>query len=52
VGWDAKTWWLRSPGINVRHTTAMVGDIGELFVCGADVYMTDIGVRPALWLSI
>lgn len=52
AGWDVKTWWLRSPGINVRHTTAMIGDKGELFVCGADVYMTDIGVRPALWLSI
>ena len=52
AGWDAKTWWLRSPGINVRHTTAMVGDIGELFVCGADVYMTDIGVRPAMWVTV
>ena len=52
VGWDERTWWLRSPGINVRHTTAMIGKIGELFICGADVYMSDIGVRPALWLSI
>jgi hypothetical protein len=52
AGWDEREWWLRSPGIHVRHTTVMIGKIGELFICGADVYMTDIGVRPALWLSI
>ena len=52
AGWDERTWWLRSPGIHVRHTTAMIGKIGELFICGADVYMTDIGVRPAMWVSI
>ena len=52
VGWDEKEWWLRSPGINVRYTTVMIGKIGELFICGADVYMTDIGVRPALWLML
>jgi transcriptional regulator with XRE-family HTH domain len=52
AGWDERAWWLRSPGINVRPTTVEVGKIGELFVCGADVYMSDIGVRPALWLSI
>jgi len=52
AGWDARTWWLRSPGINVRPTTVEVGMAGELFVCGADVYMSDIGVRPALWLAL
>jgi hypothetical protein len=52
AGWDEKTWWLRSPGIHVRPTTVMIGEKGELFICGADVYMTDIGVRPALWLSL
>ena len=52
VGWDERMWWLRSPGINVRHTTVIVGGKGELFICGADVYMNDIGVRPALWLSL
>lgn len=52
AGWDERTWWLRSPGIHLRHTTVMIGKIGELFICGADVYMTDIGVRPALWLSL
>ena len=52
AGWDERTWWLRSPGIHLRHTTVMVGSKGELFICGADVYMTDIGVRPALWLSL
>jgi len=52
AGWDAKCWWLRSPGIHVRHTTPIVGKIGELFVCGSDVYDIEIGVRPALWLSL
>ena len=52
AGWDERTWWLRSPGIHLRPTTVMIGKIGELFICGADVYMTDIGVRPALWLSL
>jgi len=52
AGWDQRSWWLRSPGIHLRPTTVEVGTIGELFVCGADVYMTDIGVRPALWLSV
>jgi len=52
AGWDERWWWLRSPGIHVRHTTAIVGNKGELFVCGADVYMSDGGVRPALWLSL
>ncbi|MCL2204519.1 MAG: helix-turn-helix domain-containing protein [Defluviitaleaceae bacterium] len=52
AGWDERTWWLRSPGIHLRHTNAIVGTKGELFVCGADVYMNDVGVRPTLWLSI
>ena len=52
AGWDERTWWLRSPGINVRHTTVIVGSKGELYICGADIYMNDIGVRPALWLSL
>jgi len=52
AGWDERLWWLRSPGINDRHTTVVVGKSGEIFICGADVYMNDIGVRPALWLSL
>jgi len=52
AGWDERWWWLRSPGIHVRHTTAIVGDKGELFICGADVYDSRGGVRPALWLSL
>ena len=52
AGWDEKWWWLRSPGIHKRHTAAVVGKQGALFVCGCDVYSIDMGVRPALWLSI
>ena len=51
AGWDER-WWLRSPGINVRHTTAIAGNKGELFICGADVYDSHGGVRPALWLRL
>jgi transcriptional regulator with XRE-family HTH domain len=52
AGWDAKCWWMRSPGIHVRPTTVIVGTLGELFVCGSDVYAIDIGVRPAMWVSL
>jgi len=52
AGWDEKWWWLRSPGIHKRHTTIGVGGIGELFICGFDVYDPAGGVRPALWLSL
>ena len=52
AGWDEKWWWLRSPGIHLRHTAVVVGKQGALFVCGSDVYSIDMGVRPALWLSL
>jgi transcriptional regulator with XRE-family HTH domain len=52
AGWDEKWWWLRSPGIHLRHTAVVVGTQGALFVCGCDVYSIDMGVRPALWLSL
>jgi len=44
-------WWLRSPG-HVSHTAGSIGYVGELFLCGDDVYRVDGGVRPALWLSL
>jgi len=52
AGWDEKWWWLRSPGIHLRPTAVVVGKTGALFVCGCDVYSIDMGVRPALWLSL
>ncbi|MCL2487593.1 MAG: helix-turn-helix domain-containing protein [Oscillospiraceae bacterium] len=52
AGWDEKWWWLRSPGIHLRYTAVVVGKQGALFVCGCDVYSIDMGVRPALWLSL
>jgi transcriptional regulator with XRE-family HTH domain len=52
AGWDEKMWWLRSPGVNMRPTTALVGFNGELWVNGGDVYDPQIGVRPALWLKL
>jgi hypothetical protein len=53
-------WWLRSPGGQGRHTTGSIGFIGELFLCGDDVWMhsrvhgeeENGGVRPAMWIKI
>jgi DNA-binding transcriptional MerR regulator len=52
-------WWLRSPGGQGQHTSGSVGGIGEIFVCGDDVYNHphrdehgDGGVRPAMWIQI
>ena len=52
AGWDERWYWLRSPGIHIRHTTVSIGEKGELFICGSDVYDSHGGVRPALWLSL
>ena len=52
AGWDSRGWWLRSPGVPMRPTTVIVGDIGELYICGSDVYDPSGGVRPALWLDL
>ncbi|MCL2446324.1 MAG: helix-turn-helix domain-containing protein [Oscillospiraceae bacterium] len=52
AGWDEKWWWLRSPGIHLRPTTVVVGKQGAVFVCGSDVYSIDMGVRPAMWVSL
>jgi transcriptional regulator with XRE-family HTH domain len=52
AGWDARWYWLRSPGIHIRHTTVSIGEKGELFICGSDVYDNHGGVRPALWLNL
>jgi len=53
-------WWLRSPGGQGRHTTGSIGFIGELFLCGDDVWMhsrehgdeENGGVRPAMWIKL
>jgi len=52
-------WWLRSPGGTGQHTTGSIGLIGEIFMCGDDVYnhphrdeFGDGGVRPAMWVKL
>jgi hypothetical protein len=53
-------WWLRSPGGQGQHTTGSIGFIGEIFLCGDDVWMSDRehgkeengGVRPAMWVRL
>ena len=53
-------WWLRSPGGQGQHTTGSIGFIGEIFLCGDDVWMysrehgkdDNGGVRPAMWVVI
>jgi len=54
VGWDERMWWLRSPGIppQVRPTTVIVGHKGEIYICGCDVYNPEVGVRPAMWITL
>ena len=52
AGWDERWWWLRSPGIHLRHTVVVVGKECALWVCGSDVYSTEMGVRPAMWIKI
>ena len=54
AGWDERMWWLRSPGIppQVRPTTVIVGQKGELWLCGCDVYNPEVGVRPAMWITL
>jgi len=55
IGW----WWLRSPGGQGQFTTGSVGYIGEIFLCGDDVWMQSRengeeengGVRPAMWIQ-
>ncbi|MCL2571613.1 MAG: MerR family transcriptional regulator [Defluviitaleaceae bacterium] len=51
-------WWLRSPGGQGQHTTGSIGLIGEIFLCGDDVWMrsreesgSNGGIRPAMWIS-
>ena len=55
LGW----WWLRSPGGQGQHTAGSVGGIGEIFMCGDDVWNHphrnehgDGGVRPAMWIRL
>ena len=53
-------WWLRSPGGQGQHTTGSIGFIGEIFLCGDDVWMYNRehgneqngGVRPAMWICL
>lgn len=58
---DNKTawWWLRSPGGSGQHTADSVGGIGEIFMCGDDVFnhphrdeFGNGGVRPTMWIKL
>ena len=56
---SAAWWWLRSPGGQGMHTTGSIGFIGELYLCGDDVWMhsrqyggeENCGVRPVMWVK-
>jgi len=43
-------WWLRSPG-SLSHNAAIVGVDGDIYEGGSHVG-GQVGVRPALWLSL
>jgi len=44
-------WWLRSPG-GSKNYASYVTDSGSIDIIGHPVNSLDIGVRPALWLSL
>jgi len=55
IGW----WWLRSPGGQGQHTSGSIGGIGDICMCGDDIWNHpyrdqdgDGGVRPAMWVKL
>ena len=44
-------WWLRSPG-GRRGLAACVSNDGYIYMIGYNDYLTEGGVRPALWLKL
>ena len=50
-GKEACWWWLRSPG-TLQDYAAYVGSDGSVFCYGDYVSSDDVGVRPALWISV
>ena len=44
-------WWLRTPGMD-RSRAMFVSEAGDLDYEGAEVGETELGVRPAIWLSV
>ena len=50
-GEEASEWWLRSPG-EYRSNAVAVGGTGGISMDGIGVDLTNVGVRPALWLNL
>lgn len=48
---EACDWWLRTPGYKAFYAVC-VEDNGEIDSSGSNTYYTDIGVRPAMWISL
>lgn len=48
---DNCDWWLRSSGSRDRYAAVVRGD-GKVISNGRDVNLTNIGVRPAMWVTI
>ena len=53
IGW----WWLRSPGGQGQHTSGSIGGIGDICMCGDDIWNHPYdkqggGVRPAMWVKL
>lgn len=48
---DAACWWLRSPG-SYSNYAAIVINNGGVYAYGSYVYNDDVGVRPALWVTL
>lgn len=45
------SWWLRTPGCSSTRVVSVNSD-GKLDSAGLDVYYRDIGVRPAMWITV
>jgi hypothetical protein len=49
--WDTE-WWLRSPGHDPKWAMKVYNDTGEIGRTSCDVDDSNVGVRPAMWVSM
>lgn len=48
---EQSPWWLRSSGYDT-YNMENVDEYGKIYSCGSDIMNENIGVRPALWMSL
>lgn len=47
----SSVWWLRSPGKDQR-AAVVISNTGNLYLDGREVNAKNVGVRPAMWISL